>query len=129
MKPSTAWRSTSPSLYRRKISRECILYCPLPSEMLCTPHVVYVLCAALPLLPSEMLCTACCHACTLTCCAVLYCPPPLPSEMLYCTLTCQLMDKSLEAVKRHMQGKKFVRGKGGAELGRRLGGGTCRSIG
>ena len=37
------------------------------------------------------------------------------------------MDKSLEAVKRHMQGKKFVRGKGGAELGRRLGGGTCRS--
>lgn len=32
--------------------------------------------------------------------------------MLYCALTGQLMDKSLEAVKRHMAGKKFQRNKG-----------------
>lgn len=31
--------------------------------------------------------------------------------MLYCALTGQLMDKSLEAVKRHMKGKKFQRNK------------------
>jgi hypothetical protein len=34
------------------------------------------------------------------------------SLMLYCALTGQLMDKSLEAVKKHMQGKKFLRAKG-----------------
>jgi hypothetical protein len=32
--------------------------------------------------------------------------------MLYCALTGQLMDKSLAAVKKHMQGKKFLRAKG-----------------
>lgn len=32
--------------------------------------------------------------------------------MLYCTLTVQLMDQSVEAVKKHMQGKKFIRAKG-----------------
>ncbi|KAF6251180.1 surfeit locus protein 2-domain-containing protein [Scenedesmus sp. NREL 46B-D3] len=31
--------------------------------------------------------------------------------MLYCSLTGQLMDKSLQAVKNHMQGKKFLRAK------------------
>jgi hypothetical protein len=32
--------------------------------------------------------------------------------MLYCTLTVQLIDQSIEAVKKHMQGKKFNRAKG-----------------
>jgi hypothetical protein len=32
--------------------------------------------------------------------------------MLYCTLTVQLIDQSIEAVKKHMQGKKFIRAKG-----------------
>jgi hypothetical protein len=34
--------------------------------------------------------------------------------MLYCALTGQLMDKSLAAVKKHMQGKKFLRAQGEA---------------
>eukprot|EP00798_Chlamydomonas_sp_ICE-L_P022969 gene22969-30158_t len=33
--------------------------------------------------------------------------------MLYCTLTGQLLDKSLEAVTKHMQGKKYINNKGG----------------
>jgi hypothetical protein len=32
--------------------------------------------------------------------------------MLYCALTGQLVDKSLDAVKKHMQGKRFERAKG-----------------
>ena len=32
--------------------------------------------------------------------------------MLYCALTGQLMDKSLDAVKKHMQGKRFQYKKG-----------------
>lgn len=34
--------------------------------------------------------------------------------MLYCALTGQLIDKSVDAVKKHMKGKKFERAKGGA---------------
>src|SRR5689334_11560677 len=34
--------------------------------------------------------------------------------MLYCALTGQLIDKSVDAVKKHMKGKKFQRAKGGA---------------
>jgi len=37
--------------------------------------------------------------------------------MLYCALTGQLMDKSLEAVKQHMQGKRFQMKKGGGDEG------------
>jgi hypothetical protein len=33
--------------------------------------------------------------------------------MLYCALTGQLIAKSLDAVKLHMKGKKFIRAKGG----------------
>jgi hypothetical protein len=44
--------------------------------------------------------------------------------MLYCALTGQLIDKSVDAVKKHMKGKKFERAKGGA-LGF-LGGGVVR---
>ena len=32
--------------------------------------------------------------------------------MFYCTLTGQLMDKSVDAAKMHMAGKKFVSNKG-----------------
>ena len=32
--------------------------------------------------------------------------------MLYCALTGELIDRSLEAVKQHMRGKKFQRAKG-----------------
>jgi hypothetical protein len=46
---------------------------------------------------------------TLLCVLLLLC-----RLMLYCALTGQLMDKSLTAVKKHMQGKKFLRAKGEA---------------
>lgn len=32
--------------------------------------------------------------------------------MLYCSLTGQLMDKSIEAARKHQAGKKYVRNKG-----------------
>lgn len=32
--------------------------------------------------------------------------------MLYCTVTGQLLETSVEAVKRHMSGKKYIRNKG-----------------
>jgi hypothetical protein len=38
--------------------------------------------------------------------------------MLYCTLTGQLLDKSLEAVKVHMTGKKYIYNKGEPREGR-----------
>jgi hypothetical protein len=38
------------------------------------------------------------------------------SNMLYCALTGQLMDKSVGAVKVHMKGKKFIRNKGACLL-------------
>lgn len=34
------------------------------------------------------------------------------STMLYCTVTGQLLETSVEAVKRHMSGKKYLRNKG-----------------
>lgn len=40
--------------------------------------------------------------------------------MLYCSLTGQLMDKSVEAIKKHMKGKKFERNKGEYKAGIRL---------
>lgn len=33
-------------------------------------------------------------------------------DKLYCALTCQLLGKSLDAVRQHMRGKKFQRAKG-----------------
>jgi hypothetical protein len=35
--------------------------------------------------------------------------------MLYCSLTGQLMDKSVDAIKKHMKGKKFQYKKGGLQ--------------
>jgi hypothetical protein len=37
-------------------------------------------------------------------------------DKLYCALTCQLLAKSLDAVRQHMGGKKFQRAKGAARL-------------
>jgi hypothetical protein len=47
---------------------------------------------------------------------LLFCIVPYPSLMLYCALTGQLIDKSVEAVKKHMKGKKFQRAKGADPL-------------
>ena len=44
----------------------------------------------------------------------LYCYMRVCSEKLYCALTCTLINKKADSVKRHLKGKAFMKAKGTA---------------
>ena len=44
----------------------------------------------------------------------MYCYMHVCSEKLYCALTCTLINKKADSVKRHLNGKAFMKAKGAA---------------